>query len=40
MKDAGNTNARAHCTEISIPKRDGHTYRHKMRCETGLAALC
>ena len=22
---AGNTNARAQCTEISIPKRDGHT---------------
>ena len=23
---AGNSNARAQCTEISIPKRDGHTY--------------
>ena len=25
-KHAGNSNARAQCTEISIPKRDGHTY--------------
>ena len=27
-KHAGNSNARAQCTEISIPKRDGHTYIH------------
>ena len=43
MQHAGNTNARAQCTEISIPKRDGHTYIHtyrrKTRCEAGLAAL-
>ena len=26
MQHAGNTNARAQCIEISIPKRDGHTY--------------
>ena len=28
MQHAGNTNARAQCIEISIPKRDGHTYIH------------
>ena len=37
---AGNTNARAQCTETSIPKRDGHTYiqtyRRKTTCEAGL----
>ena len=27
-KHAGNSNARVQCTEISIPKRDGHTYIH------------
>ena len=35
----GNTNACAQCTEISIPKYDGHTYIHtyrrKTRCEAG-----
>ena len=25
---AGNTNARAQCTEISISKRGGHTHKH------------
>ena len=25
---AVNTNARAQCTELNIPKRDGHTYIH------------
>ena len=25
-------------TIISIPKRDGHTYRRKMRCNSGLVA--
>ena len=28
MQQAGNTNAHAQCTDISIPKRDGHTYIH------------
>ena len=28
MQHAGNTDAHAQCTEISIPKRDGHTYIH------------
>ena len=30
MQHGGNTkiNARAQCIEISIPKRDGHTYIH------------
>ena len=36
------SNACAQCTEISIPKRDGHTYIHtyrrKTKCEAGLAA--
>ena len=27
-KHTGNSNARAQCTEIGIPKRDGHTYIH------------
>ena len=42
-KHAGNSNVRVQCTEISIPKCDGHTcihtYRRKTRCEAGLAAL-
>ena len=28
MQHAGNSNAHARCIEISIPKRDRHTYIH------------
>ena len=28
LQHVGNSNAHAQCTEISIPKRDGHTYIH------------
>ena len=42
VQHAENTNARAQCIEINIPKRDGHTYiptQNEMRSRISCLAL-
>ena len=42
VQHAGNTDARAQCIKISIPKRDGHTYiptQNKMRSRISCLVL-